>query len=105
MRKQQVDAEAFERYTREHGRCLGIAVCQLRAEKGLTLDQLAKPAEVSALWLRRLETNQLHTNYSIGRLDRIARALGVELYHVYKRADEMLGPPPWLDKEEAQSDE
>ena len=99
-----MDAEAFERYTREHGRCLGIAVCQLRREKGLTLDQLAKRAEVSALWLRRLETNQLHTNYSIGRLDRIARALGVELYDVYKRADEMLGPPSWLDKE-AQSNE
>ena len=104
MRK-QVDAEAFERYTREHGRCRGIAVCQLRAEKGLTLDQLAKRAEVSALWLRRLETNQLHTNYSIARLDQITRALGVELYDVYKRADEMLGLPPWLDKERAQNDE
>jgi transcriptional regulator with XRE-family HTH domain len=104
MRK-QVDAEAFERYTREHGRCLGIAVCQLRAEKGLTLDQLAKRAEVSALWLRRLETNQLHTNYSIARLDRITRALGVELYDAYKRAGEMLGLPPWLDKERAQNDE
>jgi hypothetical protein len=55
MRK-QVDAEAFERYKREHGRCLGIAVCQLRAEKGLALDELAKRAEVSALWLQRLET-------------------------------------------------
>jgi len=62
----------------------------LQAEKGLTLDQLAKRAEVSALWLQRLETNQLHTNYSIGRIDRIARALGVELYDVYERADGML---------------
>lgn len=97
--KKQVDAAAFERYKREHDRCLGIAVCQLRAEKGLTLDQLAKRAEVSALWLQRLETNQLHTNYSIGRIDRIARALGFELYDVYKRADEMLGPAPWLDEE------
>ena len=104
MRK-QVGAEAFERYKREHGRCLGISVRQLRTENGLTADQLAKRAEVSSLWLQRLETNQLHTNYSIGRIDRIARALGVELYDVYKRADEMLGPPPWLDKEGAQSDE
>jgi len=104
MRK-QVDAEAFDPYKREHGRCLGIAVCQLRAEKGLTLDQLAKRAEVSALWLQRLEINQLHTNYSIGRIDRITRALGVELYDVYKRADGMLGPPPWLDGEGTQSDE
>ena len=65
--KKQVDAAAFERYKQEHDRCLGIAVCQLRTEKGLTPDQLAKPAEVSAQWIRRLETNQLHTNYSIGR--------------------------------------
>lgn len=103
--REQDDAAAFERYKREHGRCLGIAVQQLRTEKGLTADQLAKRAEVSVLWLQRLETNQLHTNYSMGRIDRIARALGVELYDVYKRADEMLGPPPWLDKEGAQSDE
>lgn len=104
MRKQD-DAAAFERYKREHGRCLGISVRQMRSEKGLGLNELAKRAEVSALWLQKLETNQLHTNYSIGRIDRIARALGVELYDVYKRADEMLGPPPWLDKEGAQSDE
>jgi len=67
--KKQVDAAAFESYKQEHGRCLGIAVCQLRTEKGLTPDQLAKRAEVSAQWIRRLETNQLHTNYSIGRID------------------------------------
>jgi transcriptional regulator with XRE-family HTH domain len=98
--KKQVDAAAFERYKQEHDRCPGIAVCQLRTEKGLTPDQLAKRAEVSALWIRRLETNQLHTNYSPGRIDRIARALQVELYDVYKRADEMLEPAPWLDEEE-----
>jgi transcriptional regulator with XRE-family HTH domain len=103
--KKQVDAAAFERYKQERDRCLGIAVCQLRTEKGLTPDQLAKRTEVSAQWIRRLETNQLHTNYSIGRIDRIARALGVELYDVYKRAGEMLGPPPWRAKEGAQSDE
>ena len=102
MRKQD-DAAAFERYKQEHGRCLGISVRQLRTENGLTPDQLAKRAEVSAPWLQRLETNQLHTNYSIGRIARIARALGVELYDVYKRADEMQGPPPWLDEEGAQS--
>ena len=103
--KKQVDAAAFERYKQEHSRCLGIAVCQLRTEKGLTPDQLAKRAEVSAQWIRRLETNQLHTNYSIGRIDRIARALRVELYDLYKCADEMLGPPPWLTREGPQSDE
>jgi len=77
----------------------------LRTEKGLTPDQLAKRAEVSAQWIRRLETNQLHTNYSIGRINRIARALGVELYDLYKCADAMLGPPPWLAREGTQSDE
>ena len=49
--KKQVDAAAFERYKQEHDRCLGIAVCQLRTEKGLTPDQLAKRAEVSPLWI------------------------------------------------------
>jgi transcriptional regulator with XRE-family HTH domain len=101
----QDNPEAFEHYRQEHQRCLGIVVRQMRTENGLTPDQLAKRAEVSALWLQKLETNQLHTNYSIGRINRIARALGVELYDVYKRADEMLGPPPWLNKEGAQSHE
>lgn len=103
--RNQMNEEALERYKQEHGRCLGTAVCQLRAEKELTLDQLAKRADISALWLQRLETNQLHTNYSIGRMDRIARALGLELYDVYKRADGMLGPAPWLAREGTQSDE
>ena len=99
----QTDTDAFECYLREHGRCLGIADCQMRSEKGLALNQVAKHAEVSAPWLQRLETNQLHTNYSIGRIERIARTLGVELNDVYKRADRMQGPPPWLNKEETQS--
>lgn len=97
--RMQEDAQAFERYMQEHKRCLGISVRQMRTERGLGLNELAKWAEVSAQWLQKLETNQLHTNYSIGRINRIAHALGVELYDVYKRADEMLGPPPWLDKE------
>ena len=75
----------------------------MRSEKGLTLNQVAKRAEVSTPWLQRLETNQPHTNYSIGRIERIARTLGVELYDVCKRADRMQGPPPWLNKEETQS--
>jgi transcriptional regulator with XRE-family HTH domain len=103
--KNQAEAEAFERYRQEQKRCLGVAVCQLRTEARLTPSQLAKRAKVSARWLQRLEANQLHTNYSIERIDRIACALGVELYEVYKRAAEMLESPPWLDKEGTQSDE
>lgn len=34
---------------------------------------------ISVLWIQRLEKNQLHTNYTIRRLDQVARALGVEL--------------------------
>jgi transcriptional regulator with XRE-family HTH domain len=85
--KKQVNAAAFERYKQEHDRCLGIAVCQLRTEKGLTPDQLAKRAEVSAQWIRRLETNQLHTNYSIGRIDRIARAFADSIHTAMGRID------------------
>lgn len=104
MRK-QMDTDAMERYRHEHNRCLGIAARQLRTEKGLTPDQLAKRAKVSVLWIQRLETNQLNTNYTVGRIDQVARALGVDLYDLFKRADDMLGPPPWLDREGAQGDE
>ncbi len=58
--------------------------------------EVAKRAKVSVLWLQRLETNHLHTNYTLRRLDQLARALDVELYDLYKRASEMIGPPPWL---------
>lgn len=96
MRK-QLDAEALERYRQEQKRCLGIAICQLRTERGLTPKQLAERAKISVRWLQRLEANRLHTNYSIGRIDRIAQALEVELYDVYERAGKMLGLPPWLE--------
>lgn len=99
------DPEAFERYKQEHGRCLGIVVRQMRKERGLTPTELAKRARVSERWLLKLETHQLHTNYSLGRLDRIVHALGGELYDLYKRTDEMQGPPPWLDEEGEKSDE
>lgn len=102
--KEQTDTAEFERYSQEHGRCLGVAVEELRTDKGLTRSEVAKQASVSVRWIQRLETNQLHTNYTIRRLDQVARALGVELYDLYKRADEMMGPPPWLNREGTQSD-
>jgi transcriptional regulator with XRE-family HTH domain len=101
----QTDAAAFKRYCQEHGRCLGVAVEELRTDKGLTRSEVAKQANVSVLWIRRLETNQLHTNYTIRRLDQVARALGVELNDLYKRASEMMGPPPWLETGGAQNNE
>jgi transcriptional regulator with XRE-family HTH domain len=103
--KEQRDTAAFERYSQEHGRCLGIAVEELRTDKALTRSEVAKRAKVSVLWIRRLETNQLHTNYTIRRLDQVAHALGMELYDLYKRASEMMGPPPWLDRGGMKNDE
>ena len=102
--KRPVDRAALERYEREHGRCLGVAVKESRMDRGLTLGEVASTAKVSVPWLKKLETNELHTNYSIGRLDRIARALGLEMFDLYKRAGEMAGPPPWLKAKEAQDE-
>ena len=62
-------------------------------------------ANVSVLWIQRLETNQPHTNYTIRRLDQVARALGIELYDLNKRVDDMIGPPPWLETGGTQNDE
>ena len=103
--KVQRDTAAFERYRQEHARCLGMAVEELRTDKSLTRSEVAKRANVSVLWIRKLETNQLHTNYTIRRLDQVARALGIELYDLYKRVGEMMGPPPWLNTGGMQNDE
>jgi transcriptional regulator with XRE-family HTH domain len=103
--KSKRDRAAYERYRLEHARCLGMAVEELRTAKNLTRSEVSKQANVSIRWIQRLETNQLHTNYTIGRLDQVARALGVELYDFYKRAGEMTGPPPWLETEGVQDDE
>ena len=103
--KEPRDRAAFERYRQEHNRCLGVAVCELRTNKGFTLRELAKRAQVSVPWIQRLETNQLHTNYTIRRLDQVAHALGVELYDIYKRAGAIAGPPPWLEMEDTQNDQ
>jgi transcriptional regulator with XRE-family HTH domain len=104
MRK-QTDSAALERYRQEHDRCLGEVARELRTDQGLTQSEVAKRAQVSVLWIKRLETNQLRTNYTIRRLDQIARALGVELYDLYKRASEMMGPTPWLETEGTQNEE
>lgn len=103
--KEETDAAAFQRYRQEHGRGLGVAVEEVRTSKGLTRSEVAKRANVSVLWIQRLETNRLRTNYTIRRLDQVADALGVELYDLYKRASEIAGRPPWLESGGMQSDE
>lgn len=103
--KRQVDGAALEHYRQEHNRSLGVAVCEWRTTKGLTQSQLAKRAQVSVRWIQRLESNQLHTNYLVRRLDQVAGALGLELFDLFKRASEMIGPPPWLKTEGRQDDE
>lgn len=84
----------MERYRTEHGRCIGAAVRELRTNNGLAQSEVAKRAKVSVLWLQKLETKHLHTNYTLRRLDQLAGALDVELYDLYQRAGEILGPPP-----------
>lgn len=102
--KKQPDDAALERYSQEHGRCLGVVVRELRTDRGLTQHEVAKRAKVSLRWVQRLEDNQLNTNYSIGRLYQVACALGVELYEFYKRADEMAGSAPWLCRKTIRKD-
>lgn len=101
----RTDLAAQEHYRREHDRCLGLVARDLRISQDLTVDEIAKRAKVSTHWIQRLETNELKTNYTIGRLDRVARALGVDLYEFYKRASEMAGPPPWQETERSPRDE
>jgi transcriptional regulator with XRE-family HTH domain len=95
---------AFDRYVKEHRRCLGIAVYEWRTDNDLSLHEVAKRSKMSTRWLKKFETNQIHTNYSIGRLARIAQALGVDLGSIYTRAGELTGPPPWLKTKGARNE-
>jgi transcriptional regulator with XRE-family HTH domain len=97
--KKERDRAEVERYSQEYARCLAIVARQVRKEKGLTQHKVAKRAEVSLRWVQRLEANQLAGNYSLGKLYQVACALGVGLYELYRRAEEMTGPPPWLRKQ------
>lgn len=103
--KEQADTAAFKRYCQEHARCLGLLVEELRTDKGLTRSEVAKRANVSVPWIQRLETNKLHTNYTIRRLDQVVQALGVELYDLYKRAGEITGPPLGSKRKAGKNDE
>ena len=103
--KKRLDDAALERYSQEHSRCLGVVARELRTEKGLTQQAVAKRAKVSVRWVQRLEDNRLNTNYSIGRLYQVTCALGVELYELYKRAHEMAGPAPWLCRKRIRKDD
>lgn len=47
---------AFRRYRQEYGRGLGVAIEEGRTNKGLTRGEVAKQANVSVLWIQRLET-------------------------------------------------
>jgi transcriptional regulator with XRE-family HTH domain len=82
-----------------------VVVEELRTNKSLTRSEVAKRAKVAILWIQRLETNQLHTDYTIRKLDQVAHAPGVELYDFYERTSEMTGAPPWPCREGRQQDE
>lgn len=94
---------AMQRYRQEYHRCCGVLVCQLRTEKGWSLEDFSQETGISVPWLRKFEENQLTTNYSMGLQMRMVQALGfgvMEIHQFYKRVDEMtkanVGPPPWL---------
>lgn len=103
--KKPMDRVSLERYRQEHDRCLAVVVCELRADRGLAQSEVAKRAKVSVRWLQKLATNQLHTNYTLRRLDQLAGALDVDLYHVYKRVSEMTDHNPGRKGEGARNDE
>ena len=97
--KTPVDQSTFEEYAKEHERCTGVAVQEFRTEKGLSPAHVANAANVSVRWLKKLETNELARSCSIERLNRVAYAMGLDLLDLYKRAGEMTGPAPHIEKD------
>jgi transcriptional regulator with XRE-family HTH domain len=61
----------------KHRRLLGEAVRGKRREAGLTQEKLAEKAELSAIFIRRIERGK--ESPSMDNLFKIARALGVRV--------------------------
>lgn len=54
----------------------------LRVDKGLSKRKLAELAGVSDNVIRRLEKGEAYSNVTIGSFNKIAKALGVELFDI-----------------------
>lgn len=66
---------------------LGRAIRLCREEAGLTQEALADAADLDATSIRGLERGIANPTWDVA--DRIARALGLALYELARRADEL----------------
>lgn len=66
---------------------LGRVVRELRAERGMTQRQLGDAADVNETWISHIEAGR--TNPAWGTVDRLARALGVSIAEIARRADRL----------------
>lgn len=66
---------------------LGIAIKQLRENRGLSQEAVALAADVHQTWISRLESGTL--NPSWGMVSRVATALGIEVSDVAKAAESL----------------
>jgi DNA-binding XRE family transcriptional regulator len=102
MTQEQSGDAAVQRYWKEFWRCRAVVIRELRTEQGLTQRELAKRAEVSLVWLQKIEENRLPRGYRMAKEIQVISALGFGIYEIhkfYKRVEEMaektVGPPPW----------
>jgi transcriptional regulator with XRE-family HTH domain len=110
-RKRNLDA-ATQRYWEEFRRCRAELARELRMEQGLTQSELAKKAEVSLIWLKKMEENRLPRHYRMEKELQVISALGFGTFEIkvfYGRVGDKVeatvGRAPWLKKERRQNDE
>jgi transcriptional regulator with XRE-family HTH domain len=66
---------------------LGQAIRELRKEKGLTQEELAQQADLHESYISVIESGQRNPTWST--LRSISRGLGVPLFELIQRADEL----------------
>ena len=64
---------------------LGILICDLRRDRGLTQEGIAPKAKITRQHRQRLEDGS--TNPTVGKLFRVAKVLGVPLFDLVRRAE------------------
>ena len=73
---------------------IGEAIRQLRKEKGLSQEELAKKARIDRTTIARVECG-IFKSLSMGKLEGIASAIGVEMKALLLKADSMGEPSPY----------
>lgn len=90
-----LDALKFIRFTMSLQIDFGIAIQQLRKQRGLSQERLALEADIDRRYMSDVENGK--RNISLDIMERIARKLGIEVSELIRQAEEVSKTPLTID--------